>query len=706
MSDNLEVGASSREIIKDKLRQNFDGKIVRKDLTKKIKEGANVPVYVLEFLLGQYCSSDDDEVIEQGVQSVKRILADNFVRPDEAQKVLSRLRSRGSHTIIDMVTVRLDIKKDCFFAEFSNLGLANIPITDEYPEKYDRLLCGGIWCIVQLDYETEGDNNFGIIDADGNTLQSKQKKQKDISPISIRKLTPIQMPHIDIDDLKRGRQAFTKEEWLDVMLRSIGMEPDELTYREKWLLLTRMIPLVENNFNLCELGPRSTGKSHLYKEISPNSILVSGGQTTVANLFYNMGRKTVGLVGLWDCVAFDEVAGIRFKDKDGVQIMKDYMASGSFARGKEDKAASASMVFVGNINQSVDVLLKTSSLFDPFPPEMGTDTAFLDRIHCYLPGWEIPKFRPEHFTNDYGFISDYLAEFIRELRKAQYGDAIDHYFRLGKNLNQRDTIAVRRMADGYLKLLYPDGRFTKEEVEEVLRISLEMRRRVKEQLKKLGGMEFYDVNFSYIDNETFEEHYVSVPEQGGGKLIPEGMCNPGQIYTVSQGKSGMLGVFCLESQMLPGNGKFERTGIGSDRDAKESTNTAFNFLKANGNRISGSISTTTKDYIINYQDLQGIGMTGKLALPTSIAMCSIALGKPTLSSLAVLGEISISGTMMKVDELANSLQVCLDSGAKRVLLPITSAAELGTVPADLIGSFNLIFYSSAEDAVFKALGVE
>lgn len=706
MSDNLEVGASSREIIKDKLRQNFDGKIVRKDLTKKIKEGANVPVYVLEFLLGQYCSSDDDEVIEQGVQNVKRILADNFVRPDEAQKVLSRLRSRGSHTIIDMVTVRLDIKKDCFFAEFSNLGLANIPITDEYPEKYDRLLCGGIWCIVQLDYETEGDNNFGIIDADGNTLQSKQKKQKDISPISIRKLTPIQMPHIDIEDLKRGRQAFTKEEWLDVMLRSIGMEPDELTYREKWLLLTRMIPLVENNFNLCELGPRSTGKSHLYKEISPNSILVSGGQTTVANLFYNMGRKTVGLVGLWDCVAFDEVAGIRFKDKDGVQIMKDYMASGSFARGKEEKAASASMVFVGNINQSVDVLLKTSSLFDPFPPEMGTDTAFLDRMHCYLPGWEIPKFRPEHFTNDYGFISDYLAEFIRELRKEQYGDAIDHYFRLGKNLNQRDTIAVRRMADGYLKLLYPDGSFTKEEVEEVLQISLEMRRRVKEQLKKLGGMEFYDVNFSYIDNETFEERYVSVPEQGGGKLIPEGMCNPGQIYTVSQGKSGMLGVFRLESQMLPGNGKFERTGIGSDRDAKESTNTAFNFLKANGNRISGSISTTTKDYIINYQDLQGIGMTGKLALPTLIAMCSIALGKPTLSSLAVLGEISISGTMMKVDELANSLQVCLDSGAKRVLLPITSAVELGTVPADLIGSFNLIFYSSAEDAVFKALGVE
>ena len=536
--------------------------------------------------------------------------------------------------------------------------------------------------------------------------QSPSSRTSVQQAIIYSKLTPIQMPHIDIEEVREGRKAFTQEEWMDVMLRSCGYEPEQLNNREKWLLLARMLPLVENNFNLCELGPRSTGKSHIYKEISPNSILVSGGQTTVANLFYNMGRKTVGLVGLWDCVAFDEVAGIKFKGKDGIQIMKDYMASGSFARGKEEKAASASMVFVGNINQSVDVLLKTSSLFDPFPPEMGTDTAFLVRLHCYIPGWEILKFRPEHFTNDYGFITDYLAEFIRELRKEQYGDALDKYFRLGKNLNQRDTIAVRKIVGGYVKLLYPDGEFTKEQIEEILVFALEMRRRVKEQLKKLGGMEFYDVNFSYIDLDTFEEKFVSVPEQGGGKLIPDGICNPGQVYTVSQGKSGMIGVFRLESQMLPGNGKFERTGLGSDRDCKESTNTAFNFLKANGNRISGSISTTMRDYIINYQDLQGIGMTGKLALPTLIALCSIALGRPTVSTLAVLGEISISGTILKVDELANSLQVCLDSGAKKVLLPITSAADLGTVPPELVGSFNLIFYSSAEDAVFKALGVE
>ena len=675
------------EVINQKLRVLFDGKIVRKDLTKAIKEGANVPVYVLEFLLGQYCSSDDPKIIEEGVGNVKRILSENFVRPDEAQKVLSGLRERGSYTVIDRITVNLNIKQDRYEADFSNLGIRNIPISSDYVSKYDRLLCGGIWCIVGLEYE--------YIEED-----------KKSTPIRIVKMTPIQMPHIDMAEIKEGRRAFTKDEWITILLRSTGMEADRFTDREKWLQLARMLPLIENNFNLCELGPRSTGKSHIYKEISPNSILVSGGQTTVANLFYNMSSKQVGLVGLWDCVAFDEVAGITFKDKDGVQIMKDYMASGSFARGKEEKAAYASMAFVGNINQSVDVLLKTSHLFDPFPEAMAYDTAFLDRMHCYIPGWEIPKYRPHSFTNDYGFITDYLAEFMREMRKETFGDVCDKYYRLGTNLNQRDVIAVRKMVSGLTKLLYPNGEITKEDIKEILNFALEMRRRVKEQLKKIGGMEFYDVNFSYIDNETFEEHYVSVPEQGGGKIIPEGITNPGNVYTVSQGKTGMIGVYRLETQMLPGNGKFERTGLGSDRDAKEATNTAFNYLKASGNQISGQLSTTTKDYIINYQDLNGIGMTKYLTLPTVIALASCALSKPTLSSLAVLGEISISGTILKVEELASVLQVCLDAGAKKVLIPITSAPELGTVPSDLIGAFSLIFYSTPAEAVFKALGVE
>ena len=676
-----------RDKLLDKLLTHFSGKIVRKDLTKRIKEGANVPVYVLEYLLGMYCSSQDEEIIEQGVQNVKNILSRNYVRPDEAQKVISKIRELGSYTVIDKVSVKLNYRTDTYVAEFSNLGLTGIPISSSYPSQYERLLAGGIWCIVQMEYfYDEGDKNR--------------------VPFIINKLTPIQMPTIDMEEFKRGREAFTTDEWVDIILRSTGLEPDKLNKRQKWLHLLRLVPLVENNYNYCELGPRSTGKSHVYKEISPNSILVSGGQTTVANLFYNMNTRQIGLVGLWDCVAFDEVAGITFKDKDGIQIMKDYMASGSFSRGKEEKNATASFAFVGNINQSVDVLLKTSHLFDPFPEAMGMDTAFLDRMHCYCPGWEIPKYRPEFFTDNYGFITDYLAEVMRELRKISYGDAYERYFRLGSQLNQRDTIAVKKTVSGLVKLVYPHGEFTKDDIEEILRIALEMRRRVKEQLKKIGGMEFYDVNFSYIDNESFQEEYVPVPEQGGGTLIPEGIGKPGHLYTVSRGNSGMLGVFKLETQMISGTGKFERTGLGSNSKAKEAVDNAFKYLKANSQNISGKISTTTKDYLVHVHDLNGIGMTSSLTLPTIIAICSVALGKPAISSLAILGDVSIGGTLIKVEELANTLQVCLDSGAKKVLLPLTSAVDLGTVPPELVGSFNIIFYQSAEDAVFKALGVE
>ena len=671
----------------EKLQRNFAGKIVRKDLTKRIKEGANVPVYVLEYLLGMYCSSLNEDEIEAGVETVKRILAENYVRPDEAQKIIAKLREKGTYTVIDRISVHLNIREDIYEAEFSNLGIKQVPISESYVRDYERLLCGGIWCIVQMEYYYD-------------------EADKNRSPFLIHKLTPIQMPSLDFEEVKAARANFTDDEWIDVVFRSVGMEPSQFDKRVKWLHLARLIPLVENNYNLVELGPRGTGKSHIYKEISPNSILVSGGQTTVANLFYNMGTKQVGLVGMWDCVAFDEVAGIKFKDQDGVQIMKDYMASGSFARGKEEKNAYASMVFVGNINQSVDAILKTSHLFEPFPESMGNDTAFLDRIHCYIPGWEIPKYRPEFFTNDYGFITDYFSEIMRELRKISYADAYTHYYRLGNNLNQRDVIAVKKTVSGMIKLIHPDGKFDKESVEEILRFALEMRRRVKEQQKKIGGMEFYDVNFSYIDNETFSEEYVPVPEQGGSKLIPEGMSKPGHVYTVGHNKTGMLGVYKMEMQMTAGNGKFEKTGLGTDREAKEAVDTAYRYLKANAKSISGSISLTTKDYIMDVQDMNGIGMTKNLSLASVVAICSVALAKPVVSSAVVLGDFSIGGTVMKVEELANTLQVCLDSGAKKVLLPIASAVDLGSVPAELIGCFNLIFYNSVEDAVFKALGVE
>lgn len=670
-----------------KLNQHFAGKVVRKDLTQKLKQGANVPTYVLEYLLGMYCATDNEEGINDGVQRVKNILADNFVRPDEAEKIKSKIREMGRYTVIDKLTVKLNEKKDIYTAEFSNLGLNNVEISARYVKDFEKLLGGGIWCIVKLQYFYD-------------------ETAKDSSPFIIDSITPIQMPNMDMNEFMEARKQFSKEEWIDVLIRSIGMEPTQLTYSVKWHLLLRMVPLCENNFNMCELGPRGTGKSHLYKEVSPNSILVSGGQTTVANLFYNMAKRTVGLVGLWDTVAFDEVAGITFKDKDGIQIMKDYMASGSFARGKEEKAASASMVFVGNINQSVDVLLKTSHLFEPFPEAMAYDSAFFDRMHFYLPGWEIPKMRPEFFTNSYGFITDYLAEFLREMRKITYGDAADKYFRFGNNLNQRDVIAVRKTVSGLTKLLYPHGEFSKEDIEEILRYALVGRRRVKEQLKKIGGMEFYDVHFSYIDNETMQEEFVSVPEQGSGSLIPEGVMKSGQIYTIGVGDSGMLGVYKLETEVVSGNGKFESTGLGSNREAKESMKTAFSYFKANSRGISASISVTTKDYLMHVQDVNGVGMTRSLSLAAIIAMCSGALNKPIQSQLAVLGSVSIGGTINKVEDFASTLQVCFDAGAKKLLIPMVNAADIATVPPELFAKFQIMFYSNTEDAVFKALGVQ
>lgn len=683
------------------LHDAFAGKIVRKDLTKKIKEGANVPVYVLEYLLGMYCATNDDASINEGVQRVKNILAGNFVRPDEAEKIKSKIREMGSFTVIDKAEAKLDPYSDTYRAVFSNLNLKNVVIDDSYIKRYDKLLSGGIWCILRMNYNRLEDR-YDEYDADA----PKGGKKNQVSPFEIGELTPIQLPHMDMQEFFDGRSLFTKEQWIDVLLRSVGMEPTQFENRTKWHLLARMIPLVENNYNLCELGPRGTGKSHIYKEISPNSILISGGQTTVANLFYNMANRTIGLVGLWDCVAFDEVAGITFKDKDGIQIMKDFMASGSFARGKEEKNANASMVFVGNINQSVDVLMKTSHLFEPFPAAMACDSAFFDRMHYYLPGWEIPKMRPEFLTDEYGFITDYLADFFCEMRKRSFSDTIEHFFRLGRDLNQRDVIAVRKTASGMLKLLYPHGEFTKEDVAEILEYALEGRRRVKEQLKKIGGMEFYDVHFSYLDNDTFEEHFVSVPEQGSGKLIPEGQGKPGHVYTVSHGDAGMLGVFKLETEVVGGNGKFEVTGVGYDREAKENLKTAQNYFKANKKMISGSISIDNNDFLMHIADCQGVGTTSDLALCAFVALCSASLKKPVQSQMCVLGNMSIGGTISKVGELANTLQVCCDAGAKKILLPMSSAADIATVPSELFAKFQTSFYTSPEDAVFKALGIE
>lgn len=669
-----------------KVFEVFSGRVVPKGATKKIKNSANVPTYVLEYLLGTYCTSDDEGEIEEGINTVKRILSDNYVRPDEAEKIKAKIKENGNHTVIDKISVHLNERTDQFQADFLFLGIHGVYVHPKYVREFEKLLAGGIWCIVDLSY----------------LFSEDEKKQ---SPFVINDITPIQMPNLDKNEIIEARQQFTKDEWIDLILRSCGMEPTQFEYRVKWHLLARLVPLVENNVNLCELGPRGTGKSHIYKELSPNSILVSGGQTTVANLFYNMGRRQVGLVGIWDCVAFDEVAGISFKDKDGVQIMKDYMASGSFARGKDAIQANASMVFVGNINQSVDYLLKTSHLFEPFPEAM-IDSAFFDRMHCYIPGWEIPKMRPEFFTDNYGFISDYLAEFLREMRKVPQTDAFDKYYKLGRCLNQRDTIAVRKMVSGLTKIIYPDGKYSEEDIEEILKYAIEGRRRVKEQLKKIGGMEFYDVQLSYVRLADMEEIFVPVLEQGGGQLIPEGMGKPGHVFTIANGSNDMKGLFKLETTIADGNGKFEILGLPSSKDAKESVKTAQNYFRANAKSISQSIMIDSKDYVMHIQDCQGVGLDSNISLASLVAYCSCALNRPVLPQMCVLGSMSIGGTLNKVEELASVLQVAFDAGAKKILIPMSSAADIATVPSDLFAKFQLSFYSSPEDAVIKSLGIE
>ena len=677
--------ATTDSSLDDLLNAHFAGRVVRKDLTKLVKEGANVPVYVLEYLLGNYCASSDPVVIDDGLTTVKRILAENYVRPDEAEKIKSTIRERGSLKIIDKVTVKLNERRDVYEALLSNLGTKGVEISAGTVKKYDKLLAGGIWSIITMQYFYE-------------------EGQKG-SPFLIDSLTPIQMPNMDMDEVFAGRRQFTETQWIDILLRSCGYEPTQFDERTKWHFLCRILPLVENNYNVCELGPRGTGKSHIYKEISPNSILISGGQTTVANLFYNLASRTVGLVGLWDVVAFDEVAGISFKDKDGVQIMKDYMASGSFARGREQVNAYAAMVFVGNINQPVDTLVKTSHLLAPFPETM-IDPAFFDRFHAYIPGWEIPKMRPEFFTNQYGLIVDYLAEFLREMRKRNFGDAVNKYFKLGRDLNQRDTIAVKHTVSGLLKLLYPNEEYDKEAVRRCLEYALETRRRVKEQLKKIGGMEFYDVHFSYIDQETMEERFVSVPEQGGGTLIPDGPLNPGVLHTIATGSNGHLGAYRIETQVAAGNGKLTMSGVGSNTAAKESIRVGFDYFKANASSVSGAAKPGDHDFHFHVVELQNTGSTTALTLATFVALCSGVLGKPVQSQMVVLGSMSLGGSLIPVENLAESLQVAFDAGAKRILLPMASVGDIPTIPGELFAKFQTSFYSDPRDAVFKSLGVE
>jgi ATP-dependent Lon protease len=666
-----------------KVTQVFAGRVVRKDLVRQVKVGTNVPVYVLEYLLGKYCATDDLASIEAGLRLVNTTLAESVIRPDEAMKAQSRVKERGLMTYIDKASVRLDGTK--YWADLVNFGNSFIHIPDSIVRKYDRLLEGGIWTQVKLEYREDEE------------VSGKAR------PFFITELNPIQLATFNLDDYTARRAEFTTEEWIDLLVRSMGLEPTQFTQRVKLLMLMRLVPMVQRNFNLIELGPRGTGKSFVYRDLSPYSILISGGKTTVPNLFYNMSTRKVGLVGMWDVVAFDEVAGVQFDDKTAIQILKDYMESGSFSRGREELVAEASIVFAGNINQPVDVLVKTSTLFQPLPDDMQ-DMALIDRIHFYIPGWELPKMRNEFLSDHYGFVVDYLAEAFRELRKRNYTDAADRYFSLGTDLNTRDAKAIRRSLSGLIKLLHPAGDPNKSELAEYMELALEGRRRVKEQLKKMGSFEYYQTSFSYVDTESMQERFVGVPEEGGRMLIGQDPLPPGSSYTAVLTESDTVSLHRIEINRMSGSGKLRITGS-PDRSMKESIVTAFDYVRANRSRLGIERDLDNYDFHVQIVDLMQAKEGSQGGVAFFVALYSLLREKPLLGGLVVLGEMTIHGNILPVRSLIEPLQVIVDNGAKKVLVPVSNKRQYLEVPGDLLERVDPIFYSEPLAAALKAIGM-
>lgn len=700
LPQNNTFGGTKMDSLDLKIVDLFPGKIVRKDLTALMKRGANVPTFVLEYLLGMYCSTDDEDAIEMGLSKIRRILSENYVRPDESEKIKSKIRENGEYTVIDKVSARLDEYKDIYVARFTNLEIEPFVLPAEYASEYTKILTGGIWCITRIAYQYENE------DYEYDERKPKRKKRgPEDSPFKIISLKPIQMPNLDLEEMISLRRHFSYEEWRDLLLRSAGYEPDALSEKEKMHFIERMVPLVERNYNYCELGPRGTGKSHIYKEISPYSILMSGGQTSTANLFYNLSAHRVGLVGHWDCVAFDEVAGMHFRDMDAIQILKDYMASGSFARGRDMINADASIVYIGNINDSVESLLKVTHLFNPFPPEFNNDSAFFDRIHYYLPGWETPKMRSDLLTGKYGLITDCLAEFCKEMRKYDFSHEFDEYFRLNKDFNKRDEIAVRKTFSGLAKLLFPDENISKEYAEMILEYAIEGRRRVKEQLKIMAGVEFIDVNLGYIDLEEGTEAIVAVPEQTSNTLIPDSKLPFGRLFAVGKSQSGEMCVYRLENKTVKGTGRMETQGVGNNRPVKESVSASWAYFQDNAKRIIPGCKILDKDYLLYYADTQGKGLSTEISLGEFIGLCSALAERSVIESLAIAGELKLSGTLGELTNLEDILRVCKNAGAKKVLLPMDSIKDIQSVSRELLNYVQPIFYNDPIDAAKKALDI-
>ena len=668
-----------------KVTSIFAGKVVRKDLVRKVKVGANVPVFVLEYLLGKYCATEDPVAIEAGLRVVNTMISSNFVRPDEANKAQSIVKDKGTHTFIDKVKVRYLSDDDKHWAELVNFGHKYVHVPEHYLREYDRLLMGGIW--TQVDIRHQYDE------------EARGKR----SPFWIDDLKPIQVATFDLEEYCHCRQQFSSEEWIDLLLRSIGMEPSYFDRRLKLLFLIRLIPLCEHNFNLVELGPRGTGKSYAYQELSPYTILLTG-PTTVANLFYNMATSKMGLVGIWDAVAFDEVADLQKMPKEVVTTLKTYCESGTFARGKESLSGLASIAMFGNTNQPVEVMVRSSHLFMPMPDVIREDMAFLDRIHFYLPGWEIPKMRIEYFTDHYGFVVDYVAEALRELRKHNYTEIIDRYFSLGSHLNARDVKAVRKTVSGLIKLLYPHGDVSKEELAELVGIALEGRRRVKEQLKKMGSFEYHQTSFSYMDEETREEHFVGVPEQGGRDMISTDPLAPGSVYTSSVDDQGKVGLYRLEIGFASGTGKLRVAG-GIEGVMKESIQRAFAYMMSHKVEMGIGQTIDTTDFHVEAIDLLSNHVPCEAGIALVIAIYSAIKKHSVQPALMILGDLSIQGNIKSVRSLAEPLQVGMDNGARRALIPLENKRNFLDVSADIMERVDPIFYGDPMTGAMKALGM-
>ena len=702
----------------EKILKYFPGKAVRKDLTSLMKKGANVPTYVLEYLLGMYCATDDEDAIQIGLSKIKKILSENYVRPDQSEYVKSQIKEKGQYTIIDKITVELDEREDIYVARFTNLGLDPLEINSDIVVQNEKLLVGGIWCIAKIEYiglgknaDQEDEYEEGVF---GNRTiikkRTRKKKSRYESPFEIASLKPIQMPNLDLDEIRDARRNFTKDEWIALLLRSAGYEPDELTDKQKFHYLLRFVPFIQKNYNLVELGPRGTGKSHVYSELSPYSILMSSGHTTVSNMFYNMGARRVGLVGKWDCIAFDEVGGITQSTGDMIQIMKNYMANGSFARGSESISSDASIAFEGNTFRSVADMMRTTTLFEPFPAEFNNDSAFFDRIHAYLPGWETPKLRASLFTNSYGLISDCFSEFCHSMRKYDFTNSFGNYFALNDNYNTRDDTAVRRTFSGMMKLIYPNEEMTKEECREILEYCIECRRRVKEQLRKMNPAEFSDVAMGYIDLETDEETIVNLPEVSSGTLVFDGLEKPGYVYAVGCSIDSKVGIYRLENKLISGSGKFNFKNVEglahSPKSVRDSLTAAFNFFSENAHRII-SDDVDRFDYSLYYNDLQNRNVSDEVSVAEVIGLFSALANRAVIPSTVICGRIVMSGGMMPVTTELNEIFVAtINAGARKILIPSECKAKYDALSRDLRNEIDVVFYSSALDAVRKALGLD